>query len=189
MDYQHARPLIEDGDLIAVREHEGVLTPITRFFTSSQITHVGIACWMDGGLWMGELNAGKNHAVPLSQLSETDFDVYYPPVPSRAKVRASLLEALREKIHYAFGMLAAIGLLNWFRINVFIHARKLLVCSGWCVMVYEKADWPERTRVLSPADLVKQLTLKFEVRRAPPPGPIDPQINQPASAGFLMPTP
>lgn len=188
MDYAKARPLIEDGDLIAVREHDGFLTPITRFATRDPVTHVGIACWMDDGLWMGELNSGKNHAIPLSQLSDTDFDVYYPPVPSRAKVRASLLEALREKIHYAFVMLPVIGLLNWFGIKVFIHARKLLVCSGWCVMVYEKAGWPERTRVLSPADLVKQLTLKFEVRRAPPPDSIDPQIKQPASAGFLMPT-
>jgi hypothetical protein len=60
-----------------------------------------------------------------------------------------------------------IGPLNFLRINVFIHARQLLVCSGWCVMVYEKADWPERTRILSPADLTKLLTLKFEVRPMP----------------------
>jgi hypothetical protein len=167
MDYAEARSKIEDGDMIAVHETHGFLTPITRFFTRSSVTHVGIALWMDGGLWMGELNGGKNHAIPLSQLAGTDFDVYYPPVPSRTKARASLLNALREKIPYAFIALPVIGLLNWMGIKVFIHARQLLVCSGWCVMVYEKADWPERTRILSPADLTKLLTLKFEVRPAP----------------------
>lgn len=183
MDYATARSLIDDGDLIAVREHSGFLTPFTRFFTRSPVTHVGIALWMDGGLWMGELNGGKNHAVPLSQLSDTDFDVYYPPVPSRAKAREAVQEALRIKIPYAFGVLPVIGLLDWLRIKVFIHARKLLVCSGWCVMVYERAGWPERTRVLSPADLVAQLTLKLQVRRAPPGTPSTP--TRPAhEAGF-----
>jgi hypothetical protein len=36
-------------------------------------------------------------------------------------------------IGYAFEAVAVIGLLNWLRIKVFLHARKPLVCSGYCV--------------------------------------------------------
>lgn len=164
MDYAQARNLIEDGDLIAVRGTHGALAAATRSATDSPVTHTGIAFWQADGLWMGELNGGGNHGVPLSQLEGTDFDVYYPPVPSRKKVRASLLAALRDKQPYGFLALPVIGLLNWLRIKVFIHWRQILVCSGWCVKVYEGAEWPERSRILSPAELVDLLVLKLEVR-------------------------
>lgn len=174
MRYDDARPLIATGDLIAVRETHGLLAPLTRFFTRSPVTHVGTALWMDGGLWMAELNGGKNHAIPLSQLSETDFDVYECPV-DRVKVRATTLAALRLKIGYGIIALPIIGLLNWLRIKVFIHARRVLVCSGYCISIYEAAGWPERSRIVSPEELVEQLKLKLEVR------PI-----KPASAGILI---
>lgn len=167
MDYGQARLLIEDGDCIAVRETHGILTPFTRFFTRSPVTHAGIAIWMDGGLWMAELNGGKNHAIPVSQLSETDFDVYLPPVDDRSAIRVSTMNALRLKIGYAFGAAFVIGLFDWLRLTVFLHARKLLVCSGYCVKIYEDAGWPERSRIISPRALVAQLQIKFEVRSKP----------------------
>lgn len=165
MDYAQARPLILDGDLIAVRETHGFLTPFTRIFTRSPITHNGTAIWIDGGLWMAELNTGKNHAIPLSQLDETDFDVHEPPIDDRAALRESILANLRMKVPYGFLALPVIGLLDWLRVKVFIHARSILVCSGWCVKVYEDAGWDEHTRITSPRALAAELPLKLEVRR------------------------
>ncbi|MES2319945.1 MAG: hypothetical protein V4631_20890 [Pseudomonadota bacterium] len=165
--YEQARPHIADGDIIEVRETHGFLTPFTKFFTRSAYTHTGSAFWgVDGGLWMSEMNGGKNHAIPLSQLSETDFDVYYRPEElDPARVRASILDHLRVKIPYGAVALFFIGFLNFFRIKAFIHWRKLLVCSGYTVADLEGAGWPECTRILSPDDLSKKLKLKMQVRR------------------------
>lgn len=163
MEYFEARGQIEDGDLIAVRGETGILAFLTRLVTRSPVTHTGTAIWMDGGLWMAELNSGRNHAVPLSQLDKTDFDVYHCPVEDRAVVRQAIEAALRSKINYGFWALLVIGLLNWLQIKVFLHARRILVCSGYCVMIYETAGWPERTRILSPRELIDQLEFKFSV--------------------------
>lgn len=174
LNYAQARSLIQDGDTIAVRETHGFLTPFTRFFTGSPVTHIGGALWLDGGLWMDEMNSGKNHLIPMSQLSETDFDVYECPV-DRVRARAAALDALRLKLAYSFVVLPVIGLLNWLHIKAFVHWRRLLVCSGYRVAVYEAAGWPERSRVISPRELAAMLKLKLEVR------PI-----KPASAGFSL---
>jgi hypothetical protein len=165
MNYSEAREHIFDGDLIAVQERHGILAALTRFFTRSPITHTGIALWIDGGLWMAELNSGRNHLVPLSQLSDVDFDVYDPPVPDRAAVRRETLEALRMKIPYGFIALVVIGMLCWWRSKVFVHWRRVIVCSGYCIMIYEKSGWSERSRQVSPGGLAEQLLIKLEVRR------------------------
>lgn len=165
MDYEAARPLIQDGDLVAVRETRGLLTPFTKFFTGSPVTHVGIALWTEDGLMMGELNSGHNHLVPLSQLSETDFDVHYPPVTRRDLVRQAVMGMLRVKVDYSVLAMLVIGLLDWVHIRVFLHARRRLVCSGWCVAVYEAAGWPERTRIMSPRELASLCVPKLQVRK------------------------
>jgi hypothetical protein len=165
--YAQARQYIEDGDLIAVRGRNGLLAHLTRLLSRSPVTHTGIALWMGEALWMVELNSGKNHAIPVSQLDGMPFDVYDPPVPDRAAIRAATIAALRSKISYAFIALPVIGLLNLMQVKVLLHARRLLVCSGYCVLIYEVAGWPERTRILSPAELVAQLHLKLEVRPDP----------------------
>lgn len=170
LTYLQARDLIEDGDVVEVRETHGFLTPFTRFFTRSDYTHTGMAFWMDGMLLMVELNSGKNHMIPLSQLSETDFDVYYRPTElDPVRVRASIMEFLRVKIPYGAPALLAIGFLDFFRIKAFIHWRKILVCSGAIVAILEGAGWPECTRILSPDDLAKMLTMKLSVRKSTTP--------------------
>jgi len=165
MNYDQARERIETGDLIAVRGKEGLLTPFTKFFTRSPYTHVGIAFWMNGGLWMSEINGGRNHAIPLSQLADSEFDVYErPPGLSIADMLEAINEALREKIDYGYLSLPVIGLINFLGIKVFIHARRIMSCAGYSVMTYEAAGWPEHTRILSPRDLAALLKFKLAVR-------------------------
>jgi hypothetical protein len=165
MRYDEVRHLIEDGDLIAVHGKSGLLTPFTRFFTDSNVTHTGIAIWLDGGLWLAELNGGGNHMVPMSQIMD-GFDAFYSPVDDRQAVRHAVLESQRNKIHYGAFALLVIGLLNWLRIKMFLHARRILVCSGYCVKVYEAAGWPEHSYLISPAELAGMLKPKLEVRNA-----------------------
>ncbi len=164
LTYEEARPLIKDGDVISVRETHGFLAPFTRFFTRSPHTHSGIAVWIDQGLWMAELNGGKNHLIPMSQLAETDFDVSDCPVPNRFAVRDAIFNSLRVKIPYSLVALVAIGLLSFFGIKKFVHWREMLVCSGDIVAILEAAGWPEHTRILSPGDLYGLLEPKLSVR-------------------------
>jgi hypothetical protein len=153
---------IETGDIIAIRGEEGFLTPFTKFFTRSPYTHVGLAVWIAGELWMAEINGGKNHAIPVAQLDAECFDVFARPDGiSAERAEIAILEALRTKTNYAFIGLFVIGFLNYLRINIFVHWRKVLVCSGWVVSVLESMGWPEHTRILSPAELCAQLRFRF----------------------------
>lgn len=165
MNYAEARSQIQDGDLIAVCGTEGFLSPFTRFFTRSRYTHVGVALWMDGGLWLAEINAGANHATPLSQFAVNDFDVYHKPAECTGDIRAAIHTALCIKIHYGFSALPVVGFLNWFRIKVFVHARRIIECAGFCIMIYELAGYPEYTRILSPVDITRLLVLRLSVSK------------------------
>lgn len=164
--YENARSHILDGDCIAVRKKTGFLPTLTRYFTDSEYTHTGIAVWLDGGLWVAELNGGGNHVIPLSQIEGVDFDVFEPPPNTRPRIREAVLEASRVKTPYAFLLLPVIGLLNWVKAKVYLPWRRLLVCTGYCVMVYEKAGWQAPSRALSPKQLVELLEFKLAVRWA-----------------------
>lgn len=167
MNYLQAKEFIEDGDLIAVKGKEGFLTPFTKFFTRSPYTHVGVAFWMHGGLWLAEINAGANHATPLSQFSNVDFDVYDKPKEATGSIKDAIDTALRVKIHYSFSSLFIIGFTNYFKIKERIRSRKLLSCAGFSSFIYEIAGMPESTRVLSPAELARKLSLRLQVTGDP----------------------
>lgn len=151
--------VIETGDTIAVKSKHGFLAALTRFFTRSEYTHVGLAIWIDNTLWLSEINGGGNHLVPMSQFSEIPYDVYECPV-NRDRVREAILSSLSKRINYGFAALAVIGLLDWLKINTFLHARRILVCSGYVVSVYEATGWGEHTRIISPNGLTKLLKLR-----------------------------
>lgn len=165
MNYQQARSQIEDGDVISVRTAHGLFGRATQFFTRKVYTHNGIAVWLDGGLWMVEINGGKNHAIPLSQLEGEDFDVFLPPPDLyRSNIRKAALESLRVKVKYGYLAAFAVGLLGLLKLKIFVHWRKIIVCSGYCVAVYEEAGWPEHSRIISPGGLADMLRLKLEIR-------------------------
>lgn len=161
MDYATARSYIRTGDLVAVRSVHSWLGRLTQLVTRSPYTHAGLAIWLEDGLYMAEINGGRNHLVPMSQL--TDFDVYDPPV-GLSDLKTAILAMLRLPIDYGVIAFIMIGLLNLLHLQVFIHWRRLLVCSGYCVATYEQAGWPEHSRIISPAELAKLLKLKAEVR-------------------------
>jgi hypothetical protein len=163
---------IATGDLIVPRVAHNWIGTITQEVTDSPYVHAGLAYWMDGRLFIAELNGGRNHLTPISQL--TDYDVYAQP-DGLVDVAAAIDRWLDAPIDYAYAAFVVIGILDWLRLTTFVHARRLLVCSGWCVAVWETAGWGEHTRILSPAALARLCTLKLEVRQ-----------TQPASAGFSL---
>lgn len=165
MKYDDARELIEDGDLVSIRTAHGLFGRATQFFTGRVYTHNGIAVWLDGGLWMVEINGGRNHAVPMSQLIVDDFDVFRAPDGlDRAAIRKAALESIRVRVPYGYAATVAIGLLEFLGINKFVHWRKILVCSGYAVAIYEAAGWPEHSRIISPGKLSELLEYKLSVR-------------------------
>lgn len=167
--YTAARPGIATGDCIIVRDVAGLLTPFTKYFTHSDYTHAGVAIWIGEGLYLAELNSGRNHLIPLSQLRGCDFDVFHCPSNAGTHdIRDAIQEALRDKIHYSVPALLVIGLAEWLRLNWSANAQHELVCSGFVVMIYDKLGWPPLSRVISPQKLSENLRLKLQVRAESP---------------------
>lgn len=152
---------INTGDLIAVRKAHGILGRLTQIITRSPYTHVGTAIWLAGKLFVAELNGGRNHLIPIIQIDE--YDVYECP-EGLENIEAAIMRWLDFSISYGMVAFVAIGFLDWFKIKTFVHWRKILVCSGYCVAIYETAGWPEHSHIISPRELASELKLKLEVR-------------------------
>lgn len=175
-NYNEVRQSIEDGDLIAVRGSH-LIDRLTRLVTRSPVTHTGVAVWLDGRLFMADLNSGRNHLTALSCVP--DFDVHTPPAGiDRPSIRQSLLDWLASPIDYGFAAFAMIGLRSMLKSRAFIHWRKIMVCSGSTVMIYEgaahrvqdaggspPAAWLEHNRMLTPGELAEELPLRLSVRK------------------------
>lgn len=165
MKYDEARQYIQDGDIVLVRSAHSLFGWLTKLFTGVY-THSGVAVWIEGGLWMVEINGGRNHAIPLSQLSDVDFDVYYPPNNlDRMAIKTVALRTLRVMIPYGFVATIVIGINEFFGINRFIHWRKIIICSGYVVEILDLAGWSEHSYIVSPTKLSELLLLKLEVRK------------------------
>lgn len=168
MNYDEVRPLLETGDVIGVKRKDGTLAKLTQHFTESDYTHIGIILKMTNGVWMAELNSGRNHLIPLSQLQDMQFDVYDPPsCLNRSHIRAAILRWLRFPVEYGFIAFVCIGLMDYFNIKFPVLSKNILVCSGYIVRIFQTAGWDERISPFqSPAELLKMLHLKFKVNQA-----------------------
>lgn len=175
MDYLTARDQIQTGDLIAVRDVHGLLGRATVLFTRDPHTHTGVAVWVGDRLFMADLNSGRNALHALSQLEK--FDVCAPPpgLP-RDLIEAAIFSWLSKPISYGFAAFILIGLKCALRLKVIIHWRKIIVCSGGSVEIYEQAaaaaraqrgvvvaGWEDHDRMISPGELFSQLPFRFLV--------------------------
>jgi hypothetical protein len=175
MLYSDARPLIETGDLIAVRDVHSIVGRLTVLFTRKPYTHTGVARWLDGCLYMADLNSGRNHLTAVSQLQA--FDVAGPPEGlERSFIERATDSWLEKQINYGFAAFVVIGLKCLLRLKVFIHWRQVVVCSGGSVQIYETAAqmmreaglqppaaWLEHSRMISPGELFAELKPKLSV--------------------------
>lgn len=175
MDYDDARPQIQDGDLIGVLDVHGLLGRATTFFTRSPYTHTGVAVWLGEHLFMADLNSGRNHLTALSCVKK--FDVFAPPAGMpRDLISRAALDWLASPINYGVLAFLAIGLKCFLRLKVFIHWRQIVVCSGGSVEIYQRAaalaraerglifpTWEDHNQMISPGELCGEMSKKFSV--------------------------
>lgn len=143
MDYATARPLIRSGDVIGVMSRKGPLAWATRAVMwisgGKPYTHVGVALWQAGRLYLVELNGGGNHLVPLSQISQP-FDVARPLAGISADDVAAAVDAeLEHHVSYGVWTLVLIGLRR-----IFGQASRVplgLVCSSYAVSILSRLGW------------------------------------------------
>lgn len=168
LTYVEARSLILDGDLISIFKAHSLFNRATQFFTG-EYTHTGVAVWIEGGLWLAETNGGGNHAVPLSQLQRSGFDVSEPPEGvDVSKIKSVVLDELREKEPYGYLAAFATGFVEYFGIPITINWRKGRHCSGLVSRIWDKSGWAEsagftHTYVISPTKLTRLMKFKFRV--------------------------
>lgn len=155
MDYATARNQIQDGDLILEKGRKGLFAWLTKIVTRSEYTHAAVAVWLQGGLYIAEINGGGNHLVPLSQITQA-FDVFRP-AGLWPDTREVILNSLRDKVSYSILDAFTIGLRDLFSLRLPV-SRNGLVCSQYAFIVLRDAGWgywgcPE---LPSPADLAMQ---------------------------------
>lgn len=156
MTYEELRDQVLDGDLVAVRSSRSLLGKVTRWVTKSPYTHTAVALWLEGGLWIAQMDGIQNALVPLSQYSDTPFDVYRCPVP-RDAIRQAVLEQLRLKVRYGWADIAYIGLHRVLGVPLPPEDDDF-VCSSYSAAAYIAAGWGARLpSICAPADVVAAL--------------------------------
>ena len=75
MKYEFTREHIRDGDVLAFRGNR-LFSRLIKLWTSSRVSHVGLACWMHGRLTVVEaLEPGGVRVYPLSRYIQRGHDV------------------------------------------------------------------------------------------------------------------
>lgn len=143
MDYATTRPMIRSGDVIGVMSRKGPLARATRAVMwisgGRPYTHVGVALWQAGRLYLVELNGGGNHLVPMSQISQP-FDVARPLAGISAEDVAAAADAeLEHHVSYGVWSLALIGLRRLF--GQAPRAPFGLVCSSFVAGILRRLGW------------------------------------------------
>jgi hypothetical protein len=139
MHYEDARPLIQTGDLIAVRRRSGPLAVATRAITDSPYTHTGTALWAGERLLLAHINGGGCSFVPLSQEAEYGFDAYECPV-DRSMAEQLIWQMFGVHIAYGFAHLVRIALFLWFGVPLPKQGDDY-ICSALSARIYLMAGW------------------------------------------------
>lgn len=149
---------MRDGDLVAVRSTHGGFARLVQMVTRSPYSHCAVALWLDGGLWVAEMDGAKNVLVPLSQYAHTPFDVFRCPV-DRETVRQAVLESLRGRITYDWADIAYLGLNRVLGLPLPIADDSGLVCSSYAAVAYLQAGWKpaELPAICTPGEVAAAL--------------------------------
>lgn len=99
---------IETGDIILVRGNHPIISPLIRWFTKSEYTHVGLAVTSD---FIYEIDVGKRLAI--NPLTYEDFDVFRYKYGLTKKQKEKMKQYAIEKAKQNKGY-------DWFRIFSFV---------------------------------------------------------------------
>jgi hypothetical protein len=139
MDYDQARPLIQTGDLIAVKGRNFFAKGV-RLVTGSAYSHTAIALWDGSRLLVAQSNAGGCCLVPLSQYCDGDFDVYASPA-NRATVESCAWQTVGKRIAYSIADLVRIAAHLWLHVPLPDQDDGGRVCSSLSAFIYQQAGW------------------------------------------------
>jgi hypothetical protein len=177
VNYAQARPLIKNGDMVAVRSNHGGFPALVRAVTGSPYTHTAVALWLEGGLGAGtscnaavpgghdpcglyiaEMDGAKAVLVPLSQYADSNLDIFDCPVDGEA-AKAAALAMLRQRIDYDYADLLRIAAWRLLRLPLPAEDKNGLVCSALTARVFLAAGWKTNRipSIPSPDDMVRAL--------------------------------
>lgn len=164
MKYDDARPLINNGDCVAVVGGHGLALVTSEL---AKYSHVGIAVWLDNGLWLAEVTRTGNALVPLSKYAQ--FDVYACPVVGDVKGYI-VNDARAAPIKYDWS--AWIRLSWWYVVSRWFGYKRpddtqpdADLCTEFVSNVYAVFGRPRKQFIELPKEVVADMTLKFEVRK------------------------
>ena len=120
INYEQARNVISDGDIVFVRDGESVWSKLTQKVTSSDVYHCGIAFWVrdplyKSRLFMVEAHRGGRRIVSLSSYAKHPMYIFNAPA-SWEKHCDPILDNTGV-IPYSYIEYVWIGLLELFRIR------------------------------------------------------------------------
>ncbi len=167
MPYAQARAHIPDGALIFICGR-GFFSRLIRWATRSDYSHVGIAAWLDGGLYIIEMDGAKGVLTPLSQYAGIPFDVLSVAPESECFGKTKFLHtqallAIRYYIPYNWWDIARIGaskILPFYRPQRRYHDKTDgKICSTFAASVYFIAGIfkTRATGIPTPIDVARRL--------------------------------
>lgn len=138
MNYEQARPMIQSGDLIAVRSHRGGISSIVKRVTKSPYTHTAVVVRLADRVLLAEMNGGGACLVPASKYADTDFDVFTCPCERGLAVQAAF-DLLGLNIDYDFGDLFLIAAHELFDVALPEADDNRWICSALSASIYLRA--------------------------------------------------
>lgn len=167
MRYAATRSKIKTGDLIAVHYSGGWFWWLVKKICRSDIVHVGLAVWLDGGLFVAEMQSGGNVLRPLSQ-QRSRFSVYRLDINSD-RIASLIMLSLRQHINYGYLNLIGLALRKLLNLNIG-YTRSAMTCGTFCLRFFRKFDtgiiW-QHSNHITPVDLVKNLNYQFTIEQRP----------------------
>lgn len=162
--YEEIRSKLTTGQIVGVRENKSIIHVATKAFTGSRYTHVGIIIVKPCGVYLAELNGGRNHLIPLSQLRYKRFDVYECPKECLPLIEQAINDQLREEIHYSFLAFIFIGIMDLFNVTFKVPLKNDQVCTGFVAKCLNNAGIKEKiTMMISPGDLLEKFKFLYQV--------------------------
>lgn len=168
ISYNFARDQIQDGDIIFIKGTT-VISKVTRFFTKSKYTHVGIAFWVyinrKPRLMITEAQGGtRRRMLNLSYYKSKEMDVVRCPRPW-IEYADDALDLIGE-VKYSFLTAFYVGIREFLsRYNIMLPPKKF---SGEICSEYVARMLGLQTTEISPGKLLEVLTtsgneIKFHV--------------------------
>lgn len=141
-DFDSFCETVRTGDTIAVKGNSFISKGI-RKITHSDISHVGIAFWVDSQLLLVEMDGVKNVLVPLSQYSDTDLYLYESPMGIPPYVNQIIWQLLRYERNYNWSNFIKLFFSNILSIGG--HLPRVLysseICTEFNMTFYRWLGW------------------------------------------------